>query len=304
VGSFTFEYPYLLALFFVFAICAKFCRAKKEALIFSNIKGFLKKTKKRSLLIPFLKWSAILLACISIASPVIEDSLQKEESQGYSIALLLDASASMRYGFSKFDINSKSRFDVSMELAKEFVDKRKNDSLALVVFGDFAYVGAPLTYDKEILKQIMKTLHIGIAGVNYTKIYEALFQSAKLFSKSKSKNKIAILLTDGQSNADNIPLEAALKILKTYDIKVYTIGIGDKGDFDKAVLSKIAKETGGEFFAAYDKQMLKKVYEKIDKLEKSKIQSDRFVKKSYYYKYPLFIAVLFLLFFVYLTNRR
>ena len=304
MGSFTFEYPYLLALFFVFAICAKFCRAKKEALIFSNIKGFLKKTKKRSLLIPFLKWSAILLACISIASLVKEDSLQKEESQGYSIALLLDASASMRYGFSKFDINSKSRFDVSMELAKEFVDKRKNDSLALVVFGDFAYVGAPLTYDKEILKQIMKTLHIGIAGVNYTKIYEALFQSAKLFSKSKSKNKIAILLTDGQSNADNIPLEAALKILKTYDIKVYTIGIGDKGDFDKAVLSKIAKETGGEFFAAYDKQMLKKVYEKIDKLEKSKIQSDKFVKKSYYYKYPLFIAVLFLLFFVYLTNRR
>lgn len=298
MSNIVFEYPFAFLLLALFIVCAIFCKAKSEALIFPHLDIFSASKTKRSFLTPFLKWCAILLSIIALASPVIEDKLEVEKKEGYAIALLLDASGSMRpYG-------QTDKFGITKEIVDEFISKRENDQISLVVFADFAYVASPLTYDNDMLKEILKNIEVGIAGKRYTAIYDALFFGAKLFSKSNAKSKVAILLTDGENNAKSIPIDTAMKMVEKYGVKVYTIGIGSSRDFNRAELLSIAKRSGGEFFAARSKEKLQEVYDKIDKLERSELQSDKYVKKSYYFQYPLILALVFLLAYSYLVNRR
>ena len=302
----TFEYPLALLIIPIFIICAKWCKPKSEALLFPHLDIFLENAGKKSIWLSILKWIAIIASVIALASPVVEDKMEVENKDGYSIALALDASGSMRYGFGRMlpGIGAQNKFDVSMEMAQSFIQKRENDQIGLVVFGNFAYVAAPLTYDKNILEQIMGGLSFGIAGSSATVINDALFQSAKLFKKSKSKTKIIILLTDGESRGDNVPFDVAIRLTQKYGAKVYTIGIGNRGEFNEDYLKLISYKTDGQFFAASNKDALKEIYEKIDRLEKSKIESEKYIKKSYYYEYPLFLAFLALLFYTYLLNKR
>jgi len=309
MGEWMFEYPVVFLLIPLFLLCGRFCKARSESILFPHLDIFKESQASEARLIKILKWFAIIFAVIALASPVIEDKIEVENKEGYSIALVLDASGSMKYGFGDryFGMSAKereSKFDISISLAKSFVSRRKDDQIGLVVFGNFAYVAAPLTYDKNVLQEMMQGLYPGIAGSNYTVINDALFQSAKLFSHSDAKTKIAILLTDGQSRGDNIPFNVAMKRIKKYGVKVYTIGIGENKDFDAKHLKSIADETGGLFFAAHSKDDLKVVYEKIDEMEKSEIESEKYIKKSYYFEYPLFLAFLSLLFYTFLLNRR
>jgi Ca-activated chloride channel family protein len=302
----VFEYPLVLLLVLLFGLCSWLCKARSEAILFPHLDIFLQNRGRKSIWLTLLKWTAIIASIVALASPVVEDKMEVEKKEGYSIALVLDASGSMRYGFEgRFSgLGAASKFDVSMQMAQEFIQKRENDQIGLVVFGNFAYVAAPLTYDKKILSQIMGGLKEGVAGSNYTVINDALFQSAKLFKKSKSKTKIAILLTDGQSRGDNVPFDVAMRLAQQYGVKVYTIGIGQRGEFNEEHLKMIADRSGGMFFSASDRGTLKMIYDKIDQLEKSKIESEKYIKKSYFFEYPLFLAFLALLFYTYLMNKR
>ena len=309
MGELIFEYPTVFLLIPLFLLCGYFCKARSEAIFFPHLDIFMESKASKAWLIKVFKWLAIIFAVIALASPVIEDKVEIDNKQGYSIALVLDASGSMKYGFGDRYFGmpsgmSESKFDISISLAKSFVEKRVDDQIGLVAFGNFAYVAAPLTYDGKVLQEIMQGLYTGVAGSNYTVINDALFQSAKLFSHSKAKTKIAILLTDGQSRGDNIPFNVAMKLIKKYGVKVYTIGIGENRDFDGKHLKSIADATGGLFFAAHSKDDLRAVYERIDEMEKSEIESEKYIKKSYYFEYPLFLAFLSLLFFTFLLNKR
>ena len=306
MSEITFEHPFVFLLILLFLICAKWCRARSEALLFPHLDIFLKNQGKKSIWLSILKWVSIIATITALASPVVEDKIEVENKEGYSIALALDASGSMRYGFGRRlpGIGAQNKFEVSLEMAQEFISKRPDDQIGLVVFGNFAYVAAPLTYDKNILSQIMGSLRIGIAGSNYTVINDALFQSSKLFKNSKAKTKIVILLTDGESRGDSVPLDVALRLAQQYGVKVYTIGIGNSGEFNEEHLQIIANKTDGQFFSASNPDALKEVYHKIDRLEKSKIESEKYIKKSYYFEYPLFLAFMTLLFYTFLLNKR
>ncbi len=306
MGELSFEFPYVFLLLAIFILCAILCKPKSEAILFPHLDIFLKNSAKRAVWIKVFKWIAITATIIALASPITSDKLEVQNKEGYAIALLLDASGSMRHGFGGVysGINDQSKFDVSIEMAQKFIEKRLDDQIGLVVFGNFAYVAAPLTYDKKILWQMMGGLSAGIAGSNYTVINDALFQSAKLFKESKAKTKIAILLTDGQSRGDNVPFDVSMSLIKQYGVKVYTIGIGRKNEFNEDHLKLISYKSDGQFFSATNKNALKEVYDKIDKLEKSKIESEKYIKKTYYYQYPLFLAFISLMFYTYLLNKR
>ncbi len=301
-----FEYPLVFLLIPLFMICARWCKARSEALLFPHLDIFIESSGKSSIWMFILKWLAIIASVVALASPVIEDKMEVENKEGYSIALALDASGSMRYGFGRTlpGIGAQNKFDVSIEMAGEFIRKRKNDQIGLVVFGNFAYVAAPLTYDKNILEQIMGGLSFGIAGSSATVINDALFQSAKLFKNSKAKTKIVILLTDGETRGDHVPFDVAMRLAQKYGVKVYTIGIGNSGEFNEDYLKLISYKTDGQFFSASNKNALQEIYEKIDRLEKSKIKSQKYIKKSYFYEYPLFLAFLSLLLYTFLLNKR
>jgi Ca-activated chloride channel family protein len=144
---------------------------------------------------------------------------------------------------------------------------------------------------------------VGIAGKRQTALFEALYLSSNLFKDSNAKEKIAILLTDGIDTADSIPMQVAINKAKKYGIKVYTIGIGQRGDYNPYTLQQIASNTGGQFFEANSQEKIEQIYKTIDELEKTEIKTDKYVKKEYFYQYPLDIAI-GLLFILIILNRR
>jgi len=290
----VFEYAWAFAILIPFFICQIFCKPKMDAIFFPTIKYMKQATKKSMLLEKIIKSTIIILLVTSLASPVIKDDISIQNDKGYEISLIVDASGSMA---------QNNKFDIVKEIVSDFLDKRVHDKVGLSIFADFAYVAVPLTYDKKSIQQLLKRIQVGVAGSRRTALYEALFLSSNLFKNSKAKKKIAILLTDGINNVDNIPLDVAIKTVQKYGIKVYTVGIGGAGDFDSNVLKKIASESGGEFFAANSKQRLAEIYATIDKLEKSDIKADKYVKKRYLFFYPLSFALFLMLILFFRTKR-
>ncbi|HFU74366.1 MAG TPA: VWA domain-containing protein, partial [Helicobacteraceae bacterium] len=196
------------------------------------------------------------------------------------------------------------RFRVVQHIVQDFIKERVNDNLGIVVFGKYSFIASPLTYDQDILSQVLNQLHIGMAG-QYTALYEALAQSVNLLKNSKASTKIAILLTDGHNTpGGKIPLDVALDLAKQEKVRVYTIGIGGPTEYNGALLDHIAQETGGKAFGAQTANQLQRIYKEIDRLEKSEIEAQSYTYKVYYFFYPLFVGLIALIGFVYLRNRK
>ncbi|WP_457597450.1 vWA domain-containing protein [Hydrogenimonas sp.] len=282
MGEWSFEYPWVLALLLLYPLCARWCRPRFERLWFPGADELARYAAGRRGFKEAAKFVAFAAMVVALASPVKENEVAVSHDRGYEISLILDASGSMA---------QNGKFDIVKRIVTDFVEARKHDKIGLTIFADFAYVAVPLTYDKKALLQLLDKVEVGIAGTRRTALYEALFLSTKLFRNSHAKHKIAILLTDGVDNTGSVPLEVAINTAKKYGIRVYTIGVGGRGDYDPYVLEKIAKETGGRFFEADSVAKLEAVYRAIDKLEKSEIEGKKYVKKSYYYTWPLAVAL-------------
>jgi Ca-activated chloride channel family protein len=304
-GGLYFELPKLLFLLFFFIACETLCKMKLPSLYFPHAAQFMKGGVSSSKLLFLLKWLGIIMMIIALMSPVKDESYELEPKNGHEIALILDASQSMQArGFDEQN-PAMNRFDVVKLIVQDFIQKRESDNIGLVVFGAYSFIASPLTYDEHILSRVVSQLQIGMAG-KYTALYESLAQGVNLLKMSKSESKVAILLTDGYSTqgVDKIPLDVALEMAKKEGVKVYPIGIGLPNEYNRAVLMKIAEETGGVAFGASSARELKDVYDKIDALEKSEIKNESFTYVKYYYIYPLFIALISLMLYIYLRNKR
>lgn len=304
MNQFSFQYPWAFGIIILFLLCVKYCKQKNRAIYFPHIESLLIKSgAQRSSLLLWLKWVGIVGAVIALASPVLTDEYQNSHKEGRDIMLIIDASDSMRQrGFDPND-RRKNKFQVVKEVMNDFISKRKDDRIGVVTFADVAFIASPLTFEKDFLKDIIAYQQLGIAGKR-TAINDALVQTYGVLSKSKAKSKIAILLTDGQDNMSRVASEEILSIIKKSDIKLYAIGIGDRRDYNARYLKALAKAGKGEAYGAYNSQMLSEIYSQIDKLEATKIEDKRIEKRTYLYIYPLFIAILALLLFVYLRNSR
>ena len=289
-------------------MCEKFCKLKITSIYFPHANQFMNSTIASSKLLFLLKWLGIIMLILALMSPVKDETYELKPKHGHEIAMILDASQSMQAkGFDDNNINL-TRFDVVKTIVSDFISKRTTDNIGLVVFGAYSFIASPLTYDEHILNRIVSQLQIGMAG-KYTALYESLAQGVHLLKMTESKSKVAILLTDGYStpNVDKVPLGVALDMAKKEGIKVYPIGIGSasgRDSYNKEVLLKIAKETGGVAFGASSAAELKSVYEKIDALEKSEIKNESYTYLKYYYLYPLFLGFLSLIFYVFMRNKR
>ena len=299
------EYPALLLIFLLFIVCSYFCKVRLPSIYFPYANQFMQNSISNSKLLSSLKWLTIISLVIAISSPVKDEAYEAEPKDGYEIALILDASQSMQaQGFDETNRNL-NRFDVVKSIVQDFIQQRQEDNIGLVVFGQYSFIASPLTYDENILSRIVSQLEIGMAG-KYTALYEALAQGVNLLKMTKSKSKVAILLTDGHSTVgvDKIPLDVALDMAKKEGVKVYPIGVGMPNEYNRKVLIEIAEGTGGVAFGASSASQLLEVYKKIDELEKSEIKAERFTYLNYYYIYPLFLSFFTLLFYVYLRNKR
>jgi Ca-activated chloride channel homolog len=300
-----FEFPKIAFVIFFYIACETLCKMRLPSIYFPHSAQFIKNSISASKLLFFLKWLGIVMMILALMSPVKDEPYELKPKKGYEIVLILDASESMaQRGFDMFNPGA-SRFDVVKNIVSDFIKKRQNDNMGLVVFGQYSFIASPLTYDKNILSSLVMQLHEGIAG-KYTALYEGLAQGINLLKRSDSKTKIAILLTDGYSTGgiDKIPLDVALEMAKKENVKVYPIGVGAPNEYNRAVLAKIAQDTNGTAYGASNASQLKEIYEKIDKQEKSEIKNETFTYKQYYFFYPLFVALISLMLYVYLRNKR
>lgn len=252
----------------------------------------------------FLLASLLWISCVlALMQPQIVNRIENAPTEGYDIILAVDLSRSMEaMDFYKGWI-PVSRFDIAKEVVGDFVKGRGSDRIGLVLFGSFAQQYAPLTHDHEAVVKMLNGTVISMAG-DGTAIGDALGLSVKALRDRPEKSRVIILLTDGEDTASTIPPKQAAILAKQYGIKVYTIGIGGDGVvrsgfgglartvMDGGFLQMIAGETGGSFFSAKDTEALKKVYEKIDMLEKTKVEPRSYVTRTPLYRYPLTIAVI------------
>ena len=255
-----------------------------------------------------IKIIIFILLCIAISSPIIIDKLSPLNRHGKDIVLAIDASGSMNS--SGFDFENDvsdgerlSRFEITKIIATEFIQKRVSDNVGVVLYGDFAFIASPVTYEKEIVSQMLGYLTQGMAGQN-TAIGEAISMSVRAFKHSKAKTKVIILLSDGEHNSGSISPKDAIKLANEMSIKIYTIAIGNKGEADEALLEMIALKSDGKFFSATSAKELQKVYSEIDKLESSKIKSREYVLKDFYYQAVLLLALSLLLFLLYREFKK
>ena len=303
MSQFSFEYPLLLTLILLFIVCAKFCKERSRAIFFPHVKTLMASSAKSTSLLSVLKWVGITAAIIALASPVITKSYTNSKKEGRDIVLIIDSSDSMRQrGFDPNDI-MRNKFDVVKEVVGDFIETRENDRIGMVTFADIAFIASPLTFEKKFLTDITKMQQMGMAGKR-TAINDAVVQSYNLLTKSKAKSKIAILLTDGIDNMSKIPFADVKSMIEKRNIKLYAIGIGDERDYNGVYLKALADAGKGLAFGARDADTLNRVYDEIDKLEATKIDNKKIVQHTYLYIYPLFLAILSLLLFIYLRNSR
>ena len=282
----------------------------RASIFFSNTKGFgQQKSWKVTwlFLLPLLEIIAVLCIILGLARPRNVLSTENIKTEGIDIVLAIDVSTSMLARDFKPD-----RLEASKEVAVEFIRKRKNDRIGLVVFAGESYTQCPLTTDHAILINFLQELSCGQIE-NGTAIGMGLANSVKRLDDSDTKSKVAILLTDGVNNTGHTqPLQAA-GAAKKLNVKVYTIGVGTQGlastptnqlpdgtfiygwapvEIDEDLLKEIADETDGDYFRARDIDELKDIYDQIDKLETTEIESTTIKRYKDLFYYFLISAII------------
>ncbi|MCH9740933.1 MAG: VWA domain-containing protein [Epsilonproteobacteria bacterium] len=288
--QFSLMYPLALLLLLLLP-CFIWCKLKAQTLYFSKPEWLPKQTLAWDNLTLWLMAIYTLLV-LALANPFAYQSQLSSQKKGRDLVLVLDTSGSMAERGFNTDNSSQSRYEVSTTLAKAFIKKRHDDNVGLVVFGSYAYSASPLTYDLNALAQMFDLMSdVGIAGTS-TAIGDALMQGLRTLNAGEAKSKVLILLTDGQHNAGKSSPREAVNLAKEQGVKIYTIGIGNKGDYDEGLLSTIAKESGAKSFVAISSDELGKVYKSIDGLEPSPIRSEQYLNREQLFFYPLLLAVL------------
>lgn len=287
-----FEYSFVLLLLLPVLYCLYKCREEVVKRIFVHLHLFSLK-RPRFWVQDLWKLLIVLLIIFALASPIVIDKTNPLNRQGIDIVLSIDASGSMRAsGLSEV---RETRFETVQRVVRDFIAKRLNDNVGIVLFGDFAFIASPVTYEKDIVSEMVSYLQTGMAGDN-TAIGEGIEQAIRALSFSKAKTKVIILLSDGEHNSGRISPLDAVKLAQDKEIKIYTIAVGD--DFSPALLQEIASQTGGKSYAAINEDELKEVYSQINKMESSQIKSQQFLKKEYYYQYVLAFAFFLLVFYI------
>jgi len=298
---FTFGSPYALLLLLLLP-CFLWCKQYAKPYYFPKLSWI---TRQSPLLSwePWLKILLFTLMVFALAKPFVYDASNNQHKKGRDLILALDASGSMAQSGYDAKHRLKNKFETNLALASDFIKQRHDDNMGVVIFGTFAYTASPLTYDLASLSELLNMTNVGIAGES-TAIGDAIMQAIHTLSFGEAKNKAIILLTDGYHNAGEYSPKVAVQKAKEKNIKIYTIGIGKKSDYDVALLETIAKESGAKSYSATSAEALEGIYKEINKLEPSAIRSENYLNQRLLILLPLGMVFVFLLFWVLWDKRN
>ena len=253
-------------------------------------------------------WLIWVLLVIAAARPQWVGEPIKLRSESRDILLVTDISTSMLEPDFVLGRKRIDRLTAVKKTAQDFMDKRVDDRVGLILFGTNAYLQAPLTYDRKAVSEILWQTDAGMAGQS-TAIGDALGLALKTLKDTPNpERKIVILLTDGENNDGSVSLPQAIKLARDEGVKIYTIGVGSDRAFsasflgirigggapglDEESLKEIAAETKGRYFRAKDTASLEKIYEAIDALEPSQSEGQVIQEVYDWYYIPLILAFL------------
>lgn len=240
-----------------------------------------------------LRLLAISAIIVAMARPrTFDETTRTKTTQGIDIVMSMDLSASMLARDLK-----PNRLEALKTTVAQFIKGRPNDRIALVEYAGESYTRTPLTSDKELLLKSLSEMNYNTTIEGGTAIGSGLATAVNRLKDSHAKSKVIILLTDGMNNTGFIDPLTASELAIEFGIKVYTIGIGTNGmalspiairpdgsfqygnqqvEIDEELMKEIAKRTGGQYFRATDNKKLEKIYEEINKLEKTEIEEFKY----------------------------
>jgi Ca-activated chloride channel family protein len=331
----SFGHPYLLLLLLLLPVLAwlRGRRGRQPAFLYSSVqlvKGIIGITKSHagSILLK-LRWLVLALFIIALSEPRFVLSETKVSASGVDIVMALDMSGSMAAEDDGFMLNGQqgTRFAIAKDVLKKFVVKRPNDRLGLVIFATYAYVVVPPTLDHDFLLENLERMDMeNMQGFDSrsTAIGSALSTSLNRLRDLKSKSKIVILMTDGQNNAGKVPPLTAADAAQALGVKVYTIGVGTRGeariftgqvgaggrriynkmpvDVDEDTLKAIAAKTSAKYYRADSSETLKKIYDDIDRLEKTDAEIKKYTQFNELFPWAIISGMFVLLMEVILAN--
>ena len=297
-----FANPHYLWLFLIFIplIAWYLFKQKNErpTLAVSSLKAFegLGRSKRAMFrhVLFVLRLATIGCLIVVLARPLLDEnkrnSWSKTNIEGTDIVLAIDLSSSMLAR--DFEPN---RLEAAKDMASKFVNGRPNDNIGIVVFAGESMTGLPMTLDHEAVDSYISSLADGMLE-DGTAIGDGIGSAINAIAAGTAKSKSIILVTDGSNNTGILTPRDAGREAKKKGIKVYTIGVGKKGEadypvmdvfgrmtyqkmpvvIDEDILTDIAKETGGQYFRAVNKETLGSVFEEIDKLEKTEMDVQNF----------------------------
>lgn len=291
--------PIFLSLFILLPLLAIYLwlqhkRGKVPVIRFSNLEAVQQLPRTYSVkMLPILKitrFIVIALLIFALARPQRSQSQQHRFAEGINIFLALDVSDSMRAE----DVKDTNRLQTAKSVIRDFLKLRQNDRIGLVVFAGESFTLCPLTMDYPVLQSLLDDVKVrmGEQLQQGTAIGDAIATTTHRLRTSDTKTKIVILLTDGENNAGTIDPGTAATLAKSFNIRVYTIGLGKEGGtripyedttfgkrytdiltyLDERTLKLISNTTDARYFRATDLQSLKHVYTEIDQLEKTKFK--------------------------------
>jgi Ca-activated chloride channel homolog len=323
----SFAHPYFFLLLLLLPVLAwwKGKRGQQSAFLYSSvhlIKGVadLSRSKEGNFLAA-LRWLTLALLIVGLARLQRTESETKINASGIDIVVALDLSGSMESEDFKLKGQRVNRLIIAKDVLKKFIERRPGDRIGLVAFAGRAYIAAPMTLDHDFLLQNLDRLDLHSIE-DGTAIGSALSASVNRLRDLKSKSKIAILMTDGQNNAGKVPPLTAAEAAQALNVKVYTIGVGTHGtapvprmnvfgqkvyaqvpvDIDEETLKGIAAKTGGKYYRADSSETLRAIYDEIDKLEKSDVETKKYVRIEELFHWAVLPGLFLLVMEIFLTN--
>lgn len=266
-------------------------------------------------IIPELILAVVLtLILAGLARPQKTNEKVEQWTEGIDIMLAIDISQSMQ--IEDFQPN---RLEAAKDVARDFIKGRIQDRIGIVVFSGDAFSLAPLTTDYDLLNSYLNDISFDMIESRGTAIGSALAVVTNRMRESESKSKVCILLSDGDNTAGNIDPITSAELAAAYEIKMYTIIVGQEGmvpfgkdyfgrpnmvenTIDETTMRKIAEIGSGEFFRVTDNEALKNVFDRIDQYEKAEIKETRFKDTADYYYIYLQWALVFLIVWLFLKS--
>lgn len=287
-------------------------RSSRPSLTLSSLRGFepyRPSLRQRMIHAPFvLRMLVAGLLVTALARPQSSSKGKNISTEGIDIVVSFDISGSMLAEDFK-----PNRIEAAKKVAMEFIDARPDDRMGLVVFAGESFTQCPLTTDHAVLKNLLKEVRNNML-IDGTALGEGLATAITRIKDSKAKSKVIILMTDGVNNSGSVAPITAAEIAKAFHIRVYTIGIGTMGmapypfktafgtqyqqievQIDEATMEQIAQTTDGKYFRATGNTRLKKIYDDIDRMEKTKINVTEFSHHSEEFLPLALLAGIFLL---------